>query len=113
MQRIIGNFLLTRLFFSSDEDAAFEALSAMRKASASMRISKIPQAGPSSPTVPESSTNPGISPSKPQLKPVAVSSAEPSHRRCFDKKKQRFYYVDLVSGESKWRAPSEGIVLCT
>lgn len=81
---------------TDDEDAAFEALSAMKSASARIRVA--------SDDATDHVNNAGSSKSQ--------SAPAPTHRRCFDKAKNRFYYVDLKTGESKWRAPTEGLVVC-
>ena len=101
---------------SSDEEAAFAALAAMRQASASLRAGS-PGTAAAAPGVPAAAASVKLaaaaSPTPAAKRTPSEKDQDPSHRRCYDKKKQRFYYVDLKTGESKWRAPTEGVVLCT
>ncbi len=46
-------------------------------------------------------------------KKITVGTQAISHKRCYDKIKARFYYVNIETGDSKWRPPNEGLVLCT
>ena len=63
-------------------------------------------------TIPETKINPGASPKPTSSRKEKKDLPIPNYRRCYNKEKQRFYYVDLTSGESKWRAPTKGLVLC-
>ena len=92
----------TNIECSSDEDAeqAMAALSAMKVSAATLRMENTPNTAGG-----KLDTNTAKSAAKTEMPQV-------NYRRCFDKTKQRFYYVNTVTGESKWRPPTEGIVLC-
>jgi hypothetical protein len=53
-----------------------------------------------------------LSSQKPASNTTDQMIIEANYRRVYDKNKSQFYYVNLENGESKWRAPTEGVVLC-